>query len=71
LDVFLTSTNEPNEWVDVTETLELKIAALREHRSQISDIEALAERIRERAHEYAEGRPYAYAERFRHIALRR
>jgi LmbE family N-acetylglucosaminyl deacetylase len=71
LNIFLTSTNEPNEWVDVTATLELKIAALREHRSQISDIEGLAERIRQRAQEYAEGKPYTYAERFRRITLRR
>ena len=71
LDIFLTATNEPNEWVDVSETLELKIAALWAHRSQIGDPEALAERIRQRAREYAEGRPFAYAERFRHITLRR
>lgn len=71
LDIFLTSTNEPNEWVDITETLELKIAALREHRSQISDMEGLAERLRQRAQEYAEDKPYPYAERFRHITLRR
>ena len=37
LDIFMTATNEPNEWVDISETLEIKLAALREHRSQISD----------------------------------
>jgi LmbE family N-acetylglucosaminyl deacetylase len=71
LDVFLTPTNEPNEWVDISETLELKIAALREHRSQIGDLEALAARVRQRAEYYAEGTPFTYAERFRHITLRR
>jgi LmbE family N-acetylglucosaminyl deacetylase len=70
LNVFLTPTNEPNEWVDISETLDLKIAALWEHHSQIGDPEALAARIRQRAHEYAEGTPFTYAERFRHIALR-
>jgi len=71
LNVFLTATNEPNAWTDVSETLDLKIAALLEHRSQIADPGGLAERIRERAKEYAEGQPFAYAERFRRITLRR
>jgi len=71
LDVLLTPTNEPNRWVDISETLDLKIAALWEHRSQIGDPQALAARIRERAREYAEGTALTYAERFRHIALRR
>ena len=70
LNVFLTPTNEPNEWVDISETLDLKIAALWKHHSQIGDPEALAARIRQRAQDYAEGTPFTYAERFRHIALR-
>lgn len=70
LNIFLTSTSEPNEWVDVSETLELKIAALREHCSQIGDPEALAVRVRQRAQDNARGTPYAYSERFRRITLR-
>jgi LmbE family N-acetylglucosaminyl deacetylase len=57
--------------MDITDTMELKIAALRAHRSQIDDPDALAERIRQRAQDYAEGTPYVYAERFRRITLRR
>ncbi len=71
LNILLTATNEPNEWIDVSETLDQKIAALWEHRSQIGDPDELAERIRQRAKEYAEGQPFAYAERFRRITLRR
>jgi LmbE family N-acetylglucosaminyl deacetylase len=70
LNVLLTPTNEPNEWVDISETLDLKIAALCEHRSQIGDPEALAARVRQRAQDYAAGTPFTHAERFRHIALR-
>lgn len=70
-DVLLMGSNEPDTWIDIEETLELKIAALRQHRSQIGDPEDLAERIRQRAGDYAEGTPYRYAERFRHLALRR
>ena len=71
LTIFLTGSNEPNEWVDISETLDLKIAALWEHRSQIDDPEALASRVHQRAREYAEGTPYSHAERFRRITLRR
>jgi LmbE family N-acetylglucosaminyl deacetylase len=70
-DVLVRPTNEPNEWIDITDTIEFKIAALRAHRSQIGDPDALAERIRKRAQDYAEGTPYVYAERFRRITLRR
>ncbi len=71
LNVLVRPTNEPNQWIDISETIDVKIAALRKHRSQISDLEALAERVRQRARSYAEGTPYAYAERFRRITLRR
>ncbi len=70
-NVLVRPTNEPNEWVDITETIELKISALREHRSQIADPETLATRVRQRAREYAKDTPYAFAERFRRITLRR
>jgi LmbE family N-acetylglucosaminyl deacetylase len=70
LNVLLTPTNEPNEWVDISATLDLKISALWEHRSQIGDPKALAARIRQRAQDYAEGTPFVYAERFRRISLR-
>lgn len=70
LNIFLTSTSEPNEWVDIGATLELKIAALWEHRSQIGDPEALAQRVRQRAQDNANGTTYAYAEGFRRIKLR-
>lgn len=46
--VYLTGSNEPTTTVDVTAYVETKIAALREHKSQIKDMDAMAERIRER-----------------------
>jgi LmbE family N-acetylglucosaminyl deacetylase len=70
LEILLFSTNEPNLWVDISETIDLKIAALQEHHSQIGDAERLAERIREWGRRRAEGTPYTYAERFRRIKLR-
>ncbi len=38
--------NHPNAWVDITSTLDRKLDALREHRSQIRDVDGLIERIR-------------------------
>ena len=36
-EVWLTLTNEPNETVDVTDTINIKIAALLEHKSQVKE----------------------------------
>ena len=44
--LYLFWSNHPNAWVDIGSTLDRKIAALSEHRSQIRDLDALAERIR-------------------------
>jgi LmbE family N-acetylglucosaminyl deacetylase len=44
--LYLFWSERSNAWVDVTSTLERKLSALAEHRSQIHDHVALAERIR-------------------------
>lgn len=46
--VYLAGPREVTTQVDVTDHIETKINALREHKSQISDMEKMAERIRER-----------------------
>ena len=33
-EIYLTGSNEPDVWVDISETIDLKIAALREHRAR-------------------------------------
>ncbi|MCL4393979.1 MAG: PIG-L family deacetylase [Chloroflexi bacterium] len=66
--VWISQTNEPTVWVDVNETLAVKLAALREHKSQIKDPVELEKRIRDRLR-----RPdfdgELYAEGFRVIKL--
>ena len=69
LDIFLTGTNEPNLTVDITATIDQKIAALKEHKSQIGDPEKLEERMREFGARSAEGTSFHYAERFRRVQL--
>lgn len=54
-EVWLTSTDAPNRWVDISSTIELKIQALLCHASQLPDPEAMSERIREWTKETAKG----------------
>jgi LmbE family N-acetylglucosaminyl deacetylase len=53
--LYLAWSNKPTAWVDVTASLDRKIAALRAHASQIKEPDALEARIREWARE--EGKP--------------
>jgi len=52
--LYLFWSERPDAWVDVTATIDRKLAALAEHRSQIRDMDGLTERIRRWASE--EGR---------------
>ena len=68
--VFLTGTQSPDVWFDISATLELKLKALAAHRSQVDATqEGVEERIRGWARLNAQGRGMEYAEAFRHIAL--
>ena len=62
-------TEQVTAWVDISTTVERKIAALREHRSQIREPERLDERISEWAREEGERFGAAAAETFRVIEL--
>jgi LmbE family N-acetylglucosaminyl deacetylase len=57
-----------NHWVDIEPVLDRKIAALREHQSQLGEF-PIEEFIPEMAKGQAEGSPYKYAESFRRIVL--
>ena len=69
-EVYISGAAEPNVAIDISETLEQKVAALREHRSQISDPVRLEERLRERYRVEGEDGTVRYVERFKRIALR-
>lgn len=71
LEVYLFGTEHPNHWVEISETIDLKIAALLQHKSQVGGQRTLAERIRERARLAGEAQGMAYAEAFRRIVMRR
>ncbi|MBN2500868.1 MAG: PIG-L family deacetylase [Anaerolineales bacterium] len=71
LNVFLLFTDQPDYWVDISDTIDVKIAALSEHKSQVGDLEELDERMRERCRQSAENLSFEYAEAFRRITLLR
>jgi len=75
-EVLLWGAKEPNFWVDIAETFDTKIAALRCHTTQIPDPEQMEKRMRERAEQLARERPAddtrpLLAEAFRRITLLR
>lgn len=66
--VFSVNWRDGNYWVSIDETLDLKIAALRAHKSQMNDWDP-EPRIREWASERAKGKEMQYAEIFRVVTL--
>jgi LmbE family N-acetylglucosaminyl deacetylase len=68
--VYIYGNDEPNVWVDVTETIEQKIAALKQHASQMGDWDP-TEMIKEWSAETGKEKGLAYAESYRAITLER
>ena len=66
--VYATAWEDASVYVDIEETLEIKIAALRLHKSQMKDWDP-SPMIREWASETAKGHDLAYAEGFRVVTL--
>ena len=69
--VYIAGAMEPTHTVDVSDSVETQIESLRAHKSQISDMDKMAERIRERSLD--PGAPPEYprrVERFRVIKMR-
>jgi len=61
----------PDRVIDITDTFDLKIHALRAHVSQIGDADGFEERMRERARELAEGQEFELGEAFKVVQMRR
>lgn len=68
-EIYLYGSAEPNTWVDITDTIALKVAALKAHRSQV-DPEYVEPRIREWNGQVGRQCGVPYAEEFRRIILR-
>lgn len=63
-EMLFCGTGDPNYYIDITDTIDIKIAALRCHKSQVGDRPELAEWMRQRANMSAEGQDYELAEAF-------
>ena len=66
--VYIYGNSEPNVWIDISETIELKIAALKQHASQLVDWDP-TDMIQAWAAQTGQEQGFAYAEQFRVISL--
>ncbi len=67
--IYLFGTDDANEWVDIADTLETKVEALKRHRTQMHEPEKLLDRLKEWAARMAEGHDLQYAEAFCHVEM--
>lgn len=70
-ELFLWSTNEANQLVDIGATLERKITALGHHASQFRSFDEIARWVRRRSEELGDRAGYRAAEGFRRVTLAR
>jgi LmbE family N-acetylglucosaminyl deacetylase len=69
-EVWCSLTSQPNTILDVTNTWEIKLAALLHHASQIGDVERFKERMRSRRTEDSTDENPRYEEKFRVVKYR-
>ena len=70
-ELYLWSTNEANQLVDIGATIERKVASLAHHASQFRHFEDVARWVRRRSEELGERAGYRAAEGFRRVTLAR
>lgn len=61
----------PDVFIDITDTFDNKINALKAHVSQVGDGNGLEDRLRERCKELAKDQPFELAEAFKSVTMRR
>jgi LmbE family N-acetylglucosaminyl deacetylase len=67
--IYFFGTADPNTWIDISETIETKIEALRAHKSQVGEFEDLSAWVRERFGQLGKEKGFAYAEAFRQLVI--
>jgi LmbE family N-acetylglucosaminyl deacetylase len=68
-EVYFTGSSQPNLYVDISKTVELKVQALISHRSQIREPERFAGIVRQIAARHGAHMGCAYAEAFRRLQV--
>jgi len=71
LDIYLWGAEAPNTWVDISDVMDLKIAAIKCHKTQVREPEQMETRVRERTAKTAEGHEMAHAEAYYRIQMAR
>jgi LmbE family N-acetylglucosaminyl deacetylase len=69
-EIFLFGTDSPTGVVDISSTIDLKIAALRNHVSQVGEAAAMEERVRQRSADSGALAGVPYGEAFRRVIMR-
>ncbi len=68
-EVYTVQWEQPRHVIDITDTMNLKLEAIRCHASQVRDFEAFEARMRNRAATIGKEGGYPYAEGFDHIVV--
>ncbi|OGD84071.1 hypothetical protein A2165_00895 [Candidatus Curtissbacteria bacterium RBG_13_40_7] len=69
-ELLMTAFDQPNFFIDITHTIDLKIQALKEHKSQIKDHRQMEKMIKEWARLVGKKSKVKYAEGFKRIFIR-
>jgi LmbE family N-acetylglucosaminyl deacetylase len=68
-EIYLFGTESPDSWVDISETIELKLQAAGCHKSQGLASRGIQERIKNHASEMGKARGYIFGEAFKKIVM--
>jgi LmbE family N-acetylglucosaminyl deacetylase len=68
-EVYLIQWEQPSLVVDITDTMDIKLKAIRCHASQLDDFSVVEARMRARAAALGKAKGYTYAEGFDHVIL--
>ncbi len=68
-ELLFCGTENPNYYVDITDTIDAKLAALRCHKSQVGDRPQFEDMLKQRARMTAEGQEYEFAEGFHRVEI--
>ena len=68
-EVYAIQWEQPRLVIDITDTMDLKLEAIRCHASQVGDVKAFEDRMRNRATTLGKEKGYTYAEAFDHIVV--
>ncbi len=69
-DVLFWGSENPNETVNITQYIDTKIEALKQHSSQLSDKQSIGARLKDSAKRAALNQEYQYGESFRRVTFR-